>query len=306
MEPVFVGIEIGGTKIQVVTGDGQARVKDRKRFVADSSRGGEGIREQIVVALKEIQMKESISSVGVGFGGPFNRETGLTSCSHQVAGWDNFPLKQWLSGLADGATVNISNDANAAALAEARVGAGQDKNLVFYITIGSGIGGGFVVNGQIYHGSLPSEMEVGHLRINHGGETFESRCSGWSIDRRLRDYMTANPDSYLTNIAQDDTAESKYLLSAINKGDEGARSIFDELCRDLALGLSHVVHILNPEVIILGGGLSLMGEPLREGVEMNLNQFIMSAMQPGPEVKLSMLKEDVVPVGALYLALMNK
>ena len=66
------------------------------------------------------------------------------------------------------------------------------------------------------------------------------------------------------------------------------------------------MHILNPEVIILGGGLSLMGEPLREGVEMNLNQFIMSAMQPGPEVKLSMLKEDVVPVGALYLALMNK
>ena len=306
MDSVFVGIEIGGTKIQVVTGDSQARILDRKRFVADPVKGGKGIRDQIVKALKQIQLKHSICAMGVGFGGPFNQETGLTCCSHQVNGWDGFPLRKWLSDQFNGIGVNICNDANTAALAEARVGAGRGESPVFYITLGSGIGGGLVVDGKLYNGALPSEMEIGHVRINDEGETLESRCSGWSVDKRLRNYIEANSDSRLARIVESRGGEAKYLLSAINEGDEGIRVVFDEVCQDLAFGLSHVVHLLNPAVIVLGGGLSLMGEPLRLGVEQMLKRIIMEAMKPGPIIRLATLKEDAVPIGALHLALMHK
>ncbi len=306
MNSVFVGIEIGGTKIQVVTGDSQARILDRKRFVVDPAQGGGGIRDHIVKALKQIQLEQSICAIGVGFGGPFNRETGLICCSHQVNGWDEFPLRKWLSDEFNGVGVNICNDANTAALAEARVGAGSGESPVFYITLGSGIGGGLVVDGKLYNGALPSEMEIGHVRINNEGETLESRCSGWSVDKRLRNYIEANSDSRLARIVESRGGEAKYLLSAINEGDEGVRIIFDEVCQDLACGLSHVVHLLNPAVIILGGGLSLIGEPLRLGVEQMLKETIMEAMKPGPIIRLATLKEDVVPIGALHLALIHK
>ena len=306
MDSVFVGIEIGGTKIQVVTGDSQARILARKRFVADPAKGGEGIRNQIVKALKEIQLKHSICAIGVGFGGPFNQETGLTCCSHQVNGWDKFPLRKWLSDQFKVVNVNISNDANTAALAEARVGEGRGKSPVFYITLGSGIGGGLIVDGKLYNGALPTEMEIGHIRIKNDGETLESCCSGWSVDKRLRNYIEANSDSILASLVDGRGSEAKYLLSAINEGDEGVRVVFDELCQDLAFGLSHVVHLLNPEVIVIGGGLSLIGEPLRLRVEENLKRIIMEAMKPGPIIRLAMLKEDAVPIGALHLALMYK
>ena len=306
MDSVFVGIEIGGTKIQVVTGDSQARILDRKRFVADPALGGKGIRDQIVKALKQIHLNQSISAIGVGFGGPFNRETGLACCSHQVSGWGNFPLQKWLSDQIGGAAVNICNDANAAALAEAREGAGQDRSPVFYITLGSGIGGGLIVDGHLYNGALPTEMEIGHVIINDSGETLESRCSGWSVDKRLQNYIENNSDSCLARMVKGRGGEAMHLLSAINEEDEGARYIFDEVCRDLAIGLSHVVHLLNPAVIVLGGGLSLMGEPLRLGVEQALQQTIMEVIKPGPNIRLAKLREDAVPIGALHLALMTK
>jgi len=304
MEPVFVGIEIGGTKIQVVTGDDRARILERHRFVTDKSLRGEGIREQIARALKKIQSVNVVRAIGVGFGGPFNRETGRTCCSHQVEGWGDFPLRDWLSGQVSGVPVCIDNDANTAALGEARTGAGQGESVVFYITLGSGIGGGLVVDGELYHGALPTEVEIGHVRLNLDGESLESKCSGWASDRRLREYAAANPDSPLAKrLVKREGGEAEYWMDAIEDGDEGARELFTETCRDLAFGLSHVVHLLNPSMIILGGGLSLIGEPLRAGIETALGQAIMKVLLPGPSVRLAKLAEDAVPVGALHLAL---
>jgi len=304
MEPVYVGIEIGGTKIQVVTVDDRARIVDRHRFTADKALGGEGIREQISGALRVVQADNAVRAIGVGFGGPINRETGRTCCSHQVEGWDDFPLRDWLSDQAGGAPVHIDNDANTAALGEARAGAGQGESPVFYVTLGSGIGGGLVVDGELYHGALPTESEIGHVRLTPEGETLESRCSGWAVDRRLREYVQANPSSPLTKpLAKREGGEARHWLQAIEEGDEGARAMLSDVCRELAFGLSHVVHLMNPTVIILGGGLSNLGEPLRGGVESALGQAIMEVLRPGPSVRLAKLAEDAVPVGALHLAL---
>ncbi|HJN88712.1 MAG TPA: ROK family protein [Verrucomicrobiota bacterium] len=303
MESVFVGIEIGGTKIQVVTGDANASIIARQRFTADPARGAEGIREQIADAMIKITEHQQITAVGVGFGGPFNRVTGRACCSHQVDGWDDFPLCDWLLEQAAGVPVAIENDGNTAALGEALAGAGQGMNPVFYVTLGSGIGGGLVIDGSIYHGTLPTEAEIGHVRINPVGETLESRCSGWAVDRRLREYAAANPDSPLSKRLDGEGGEARHLAKAMADGDAGAKAIFDGTCSELAFGLSHVVHLINPEAIILGGGLSQIGEPLRLGVAAALGLTIMDVLKPGPSVRLAKLGEDAVPVGALLLAL---
>lgn len=302
MESVFVGIEIGGTKIQVVTGDGDASIIVRQRFTADPARGADGICEQIATALANISKQQKITAIGVGFGGPFNRESGRVCCSHQVAGWDDFPLRAWLGEQAVGAPVAIENDGNTAALGEAIVGSGQGGNPVFYVTLGSGIGGGLVIDGLIYHGASPTEAEIGHVRLNQAGDTLESRCSGWAVDQRLREYASANGDSPLAKRLDGEGGEARHLAKAMADGDAGAKAIFDETCGDLALGLSHVVHLFNPETIILGGGLSQLGEPLRLGVEAALGRAIMDVLKPGPSVRLAKLGEDAVPVGALILA----
>jgi len=303
MESVFVGIEIGGTKIQVVTGDGKASIIGRQRFVANPVRGAEGIREQIASALANIAKRKQIAAIGVGFGGPFNRETGRACCSHQVAGWDDFPLQAWLGEQAGGTPLSIENDGNTAALGEALAGAGQGQSPVFYVTLGSGIGGGLVIDGSIFHGHSMTEAEIGYVRLNPAGDTLESRCSGWAVDRRLREYAAGNPDSPLARRLDGGRGEARHLAKAMADGDTGAKAIFDETCAGLALGLSHVVHLVNPQAILLGGGLSLIGEPLRSGVEAALGQATMDVLKPGPSVRLASLGEDAVPVGALLLAL---
>jgi glucokinase len=297
----YLGIEIGGTKLQLVLGDENARITQRFRFVVDRAAGAEKIREHIADTLQRLK-SEKLSAIGVGYGGPINRFTGEVWGSHQVKGWSGFPLKTWLEDLS-GVPAGVDNDANVAALGEALHGAGKDYNNVFYITIGSGVGSGLVLNKEIYHGALPGEAEMGHIRLDKTGRTVESSCSGWAVDKKVRDIISSYPNSRLAKLAATHPgAEAKALAEAIHLNDAQATKILDETCDDLAFGISHAVHLLHPETIILGGGLSLLGEPLRNSVEQKLKQYVMHAFRPGPIIQLSALKEDAVPIGALQLA----
>ena len=117
--------------------------------------------------------------------GAVNFKTGKICRSHQIEGWSEFDLRGWLAELTS-ARVIVDNDANVAALGEALRGAGRGHNPVFYVTLGSGVGGGLVVDRRIYHGVLPGEAEIGHVRLDRAGTTVESRCSGWVVDARIR------------------------------------------------------------------------------------------------------------------------
>src|SRR6266481_3965577 len=155
---LFAGIEIGGTKLQLVTGDEAGKILERRKLVVEAKEGAQGIRKQIQKTLTELLAGRNAQAIGVGFGGPVDRKTGKICRSHQIEGWSEFDLGGWLSQLAS-APVFVDNDANVAALGEARHGVGVGFNPVFYVTLGSGVGGGLVVNGSIYHGSKPGEAE---------------------------------------------------------------------------------------------------------------------------------------------------
>ncbi len=302
MNTVFLGIEIGGTKLQVVTGGADGRIAERRRFNVDAARGGAGIREQISSALKELQPAAKPAAIGVGFGGPVDFKTGKICCSHQVEGWADFALGDWLRAQS-GLPVAVENDANTAALGEARCGAGRGANPIFYITLGSGVGGGLAVDGKVFHGAKPGEAEIGHVRLDRSGAIVEQRCSGWAVDRKVREFVKREPSSLLAQLTAGATSgEAKFLLRAIAQGDTAAKKILHETAEELAFALSHVTHLFHPEVIVIGGGLSLLGEPLRAAVAEALRGFVMEVFAPGPRVSLAGLGEDAVPVGALLLA----
>ncbi len=298
----FLGIEIGGTKLQIVAGDESAAVIERQRFTVDRSRGGEGIRGQLEGALAGLVAKWKPAGIGVGFGGPIDWRTGRIARSHHVEGWSDFELSAWLESVA-GVPAHADNDANVAALGEAWCGAGAGFSPVFYVTLGSGVGGGLVVDGKGYHGAKPGESEIGHLRLDRSGTIVENRCSGWAVDAKIRRLKEAGESSVLCDwIGETRGGEAKFLLKALETGDPAAQRILNETAEDLAFGLSHVEHLVHPEVIVIGGGLALVGERLRAAVAGALPKFLMGVFQPGPEVRLAALGEDAVPVGALLLS----
>ena len=301
-EQLYVGVEIGGTKLQVVLGNVHANIIDRRRFNVDKKAGGAGIRKQIAYALDDYSHKHRISAVGIGFGGPVDWRSGKICLSHHIEGWSHFELSAWMRELTR-LPVRVDNDANTAALAEAVLGGGASSNPVFYVTLGSGVGGGLVVDKKIYHGAIPGEAEIGHLRVDKSGAVVEKRCSGWAVDERIRTAANGEPDAPLAKlISSSHGAEARHLGKAIELGCPLAKRILNETTEDLAFALSHVVHLVHPEMIILGGGLSLIGEVFRASVQQHLPRFLMDAFKPGPEVRVAGLGEDVVPIGALLLA----
>ena len=296
-----IGIEIGGTKQQIIAGDNQGNIVDRCRFGMESNANASDIQKRITEELPKLITAHQPERIGVGFGGPVDISQGKVATSHQIEGWSGFPLRDWLHDLS-GLPVVIENDANSAALAEAVRGAGRGLNPAFYMNMGSGVGGGLIINGKIYHGTAPGEVEFGHLRLDPDGTTVEDRCSGWAVDNAIRDAATNNPDCPLAQLLGKETGgEAKHLAESLAQDDPVAQDILDTLTHDLAFALSHVTHLFHPQVIILGGGLSLVGAPLRKGVEKKLPQFLMETYGNGPELKLAELTEDAVPVGALLL-----
>jgi len=298
----LLGIEIGGSKLQISTGTADGRILDRRRLVVDRDSGGEGIREQIKSVIQRIQPQFQWSAVGVGYGGPVDWKTGQICCSHHIDGWDDFPLGDWLRGLTS-LPVVVENDTNVAALAEARLGAGSGMNPVFYTNSGSGVGGGLVAGGNIYHGARPGESELGHLRLDRKGTIVEERCSGWAVDRVVREAVAGEPGSILARLSSESgLSGARALVPALAARCPLARNILELAAGDLSFALSHVVHLFHPEVVILGGGLALIGEPWRAAVAQVLPKYVMRAFAPGPLVRLSLLGEDMVPAGALILA----
>jgi len=302
MDPNYLGIEIGGTKLQIVIGDSHGRIKERHRQTVAVDGGGASIRVQLEKVIPELIDRHDPEAIGTGFGGPLDYRSGRIACSHQIEGWNDFPLKEWLEALTR-LPVTVENDANTAALAEAHCGAGQNFDPVFYVTLGSGVGGGLITASRVYHGATPGEAEIGHLRLDREGTTVEDRCSGWAMNHRLRDYARKFPHTTLAKaVCAQSPQEARCLPQLLAQADPQSLDLLDEAMGDLAFGLSHVVHLFHPQAIVVGGGLALIGEPLRLSLEKQLGPWVMSAFSPGLSICLAGLREDAVPIGALILA----
>ena len=308
-----LGIEIGGTKLQTALVAPDGRVLARVSDVVDPAGGAEGIRavlaRQLSRAVDEARaLGLVIRAAGIGFGGPVDRDRGVVATSFHVGGWGRFPLGPWvaevLAPLVGAVPVLLENDSNAATLGEALAGAGRGARVVVYSNAGSGIGAGLVIDGALYRGRPSGEMELGHVRLARGGGILEDTSAGWALDRKVRAAVAADPDGALARLAaKAGVAPSARLLpAAIASDDATARAILDEAAGFYAHALAHVVQLLNPDAIVLGGGVATIGEPWRESVARQLEPLLMEPFRPAPPVRLAALGEDVVPVGAALAA----
>ena len=308
-----LGVEIGGTKLQTAVVDPEGVVIARVGARVDPAGGAEGIRAvlagQLDRAVAEARgLGVAIRAAGIGFGGPVDRARGLVATSFHVGGWGEFPLAAWvadrLEPLLGAVPVTLENDSNAAALAEALAGAGRGERVVLYSNSGSGIGAGLVIDGSLYHGRPSGEMELGHVRLARGGGILEETSAGWALDAKVREAVAADPAGILAReAARTAGAPSARLLpAALAAGDARAGEILRDAARFYAHALAHAVQLLNPDVIVLGGGVAAIGEPWREAVARQIEPLLMAPFRPGPPVRLAALGEDVVPVGAALAA----
>jgi len=305
-----LGIEIGGTKLQSAVVDRSGAVLLRRADRVDPAKAAAGLRDALAAQLAGLLAawrggagREPLAAAGIGFGGPVDRDRGLVAASFHVSGWTGFPLAEWVSGVLDGLPTVLENDSSAAALAEATVGAGRGRRLVFYSNSGSGIGGGFVSDGRLYRGRPSGEMELGHLRLGPDGGILEDVAAGWAIDRRAQAEAAAHPQGAIAAHAAAAAANARHVAAAAAAGDPAAIGILDGAARHYAWALSHVVHLLNPDLIVLGGGVAEIGAAWRDRVSSHIEGFLMQPLRPAPDVVLALLGQDVVPVGAALAAM---
>lgn len=293
---MLLGIEIGGTKLQLGLGTGNGHIDAVWRGGVDRAAGGEGIRRQIVAALPELLSQTKVDrgqlkAVGVGFGGPTDDATQSVIKSHHIAGWDGFPLAAWLTELLNLPAV-ICNDADVAGLAEALFGAGKGLSPIFYITVGTGVGGGLIVDGEIYRGVGKGAAEIGHVRPayplddSRRGGILEDFSAGMGMERHLGGTLTG-----------------KQIAERAVAGDSTCRGILDAATQALAENICTVIKLLCPRRVIIGGGVSLVGEELFfEPIRRYVAERGMQALAGLTDIVPAALGEEVVIHGALALA----
>jgi glucokinase len=316
-KPLLLGIEIGGTKLQLGLGHGDGRLLGLRRVAVEPAAGAAGILEQVRREANHVAWGcdttlDKVEAVGIGFGGPVDAGRGVVTRSFQVEGWENLALADWARETLGVAAVALENDADTAGLGEARFGAGAGRSPLLYVTVGSGIGGGLILDGAIYRGAGRGAAEVGHLRVGRLGQEegphwaeLEELASGWSIAAEGRRLIEASRAATLADLVDGDPSQvtAEVVAMAASLGDEDARWVLDRAVAALAFGLSQAVALLGPRRIILGGGVSRIGEegwlsPIRR----ELDLMVFPPFRGSFDVVAAKLGEEVVVHGALALA----
>ena len=306
-----IGIEIGGTKTQVGIGSADGKLLPNGILTRPVVRenGAAGIRADLVTMVTELLASQQlelsdITRIGIGFGGPADASSGVALKSYQIEGWDHFPLRAWAEREWS-KPVFVQNDASTAGLAEALHGSGRGGRRVFYMTVGSGIGGGWIVDGKVDDGQGLGAAEIGHTWVTdpESGKPveLEELCSGWAIGRRAR-LAAQNQKTLMVEIAGTvEEIDARVVYLAADSGDELADRILSETCQGLGLAIGTLIALLHPERVILGGGVSLMGPLFWDKLQSEVQSRTMPVFAPGVEVVRAELGQEVVVVGALCL-----
>lgn len=278
-----IGIDLGGTNIKAGV------VNDQYEIVASAwcktrlPRPSQEILMDMARMAREAAEKagltmDDIASVGIGIPGTCNADTGVVEYACNVQ-FENVPVRDIMHGLL-GKDIYIENDANAAALGEALAGAAKGAQSAVCITLGTGVGGGIIIDGRIYGGFNFAGAELGHIVINEGGELcgcgrrgcWEAYASATALINQTRRAMVNHPESKMWEIAGDlDKVDGRTAFDGMRAEDAVASQVVDTYIQHIACGLINVINIFQPEVLCIGGGICKEGEtlmkPLREHIE---------------------------------------
>lgn len=292
---MFLGVDIGGTKTAVCLGDRQGNVLEKIKFFTG---GPEKTIEDIVAAGKTLLKDAKVLAVGVSCGSPQDSEKGIIQAPPNLPEWVDVPITDILQK-AFCAPAFLANDANACALAEWKYGAGQGTKNMIFLTFGTGLGAGLILNGRLYEGTCGMAGEAGHLRLTEDGPvgygktgSFEGYCSGGGI-MKLSRLMGGSYES------------TKDICDAARAGDPLAKSVIDESARRLGQGLSFLIDLFNPQRIVIGSVFARAEALFRPEMERVIEQETLEANRRVCQVVPAQLGERIGDVAALSVAVIG-
>jgi len=283
-QDLLLGVDVGGTKVAagLVNADGEILSHQRVSMASDgpAERGLQAVLSAIAQVLPD--GASAIAGIGICAPGPLDPKTGVILNPPNVPCWRNFPLAEEVRKKYS-VPVKVDNDANAAALAETRWGAAKGYKNVFYATIGTGIGTGIILDGKIFHGRTGSAGEGGHVSIDYRGPMcrcgkpgcIEILASGTAIVRRARERLSSRTKSSLLEIAggRAEAITGEMVGQAFSGGDQLATDLLTDTAEMLALWLSNMVDLLDPDVIVMGGGAAALYSPFFDRLRERIPQL---------------------------------
>lgn len=317
----IIGVDLGATNINslLLRDDGEILARDFRPSLGHQ--GKNKVLSQIILSVKTLQeegKKLGISSflgVGVGSPGPLSVRKGIIYHSPNISGWENVPLVDILQEELN-LPIFLENDANAAALGEWWMGAGKGINYLFLLTLGTGIGGGIIIDGNVYHGAWDAGAELGHMVIKEGGLVcgcgargcLEAYASATGVVRRAKAAIKQGHRSILTQLIQEnpDNLTCELVFKAAKQGDELALWIVEETGRYLGIGVGSLINILNPEIVILTGGMVKAGDILFKQVRKYAMLNSLKASREEVKIVPAKLGGDSGAIGAVATVLKRK
>lgn len=290
----FIGIDIGGTNIRSCILDESLNIIDKFKLKNNVSHGPEIIIKKLCDNIKEKWSSFNIKAIGVGCPGPLDLKNGIIINPPNLSGWENFKIKAFIENEFS-LPVVVNNDANMAGYSEAKVGAGKDAESVYYITLSTGVGGGYIYHGQIVNGfnniaaeinnMIINEDSYQHSGLNRGG--LEGQCSGESISRiasaRFSTAMTA-----------------KDVFDRAKDGCKDCIDILNTWALHVAKAIANIVVVVDPEVFVLGGSVILHNRSYLDVIKMHVNDLVFSGVDV--KIKLAEIGDDTGLIGSGILA----
>ncbi|MGA2501432.1 MAG: ROK family protein [Tepidisphaeraceae bacterium] len=307
-----LGIDIGGTKLAAGVVDADGRMLERGEVPTLAYEGLEPVLERIVGLGRELlaraaAQKEPVQRIGIGCAGPVDLKAGKVFDPPNLPGWSDVSLVRHIES-ALGLPAVLENDANAAALGEFRYGAGRGVRSLVYFTVSTGIGGGIILDGKVWHGLKDAAGEAGHMTVCPDGPVcgcgnrgcLEAMASGPSIARRAREAVAAGR---LTRLREVPVVTSADVVRLAQEGDAVAREVWEAAVKYLGIGVASVITVLAPERIVLGGGVTRAGDFLFEPLRVEVRRRVKLMPVESVLVLPAALGPDVGILGAAAVAM---
>ncbi|MBQ7794487.1 MAG: ROK family glucokinase [Clostridia bacterium] len=310
---MYVGIDLGGTNIAAGVVDDNGKILCQASLPTKADRGAEAIAKDMAELAKRViadsgLTEKDIKAIGVGSPGSVVNSTGTIAYSNNI-NMKNFPLGDIIRSYVD-LPVNLENDANAAAYGEYAIN-GKGSECFVFITLGTGVGGGVIIDGKLFRGFNGCGAELGHTVIEHGGEQctcgrkgcWEAYASVTALIRQTKEAMEKNPESLMHALAEKEGKVSgRTAFDAAKQGDSAAQEVVDQYIRYVADGIVNMVNTFQPTKIVIGGGISKEGDyllnPIREFVKANdYNKYLEKT-----EIEIATLFNDAGIIGAALAA----
>ena len=310
----YIGLDVGGTTFKAGVVDEQGKILHKDAMPTGIERPYQEIIADMALLCKKVAADagiamEEIASIGVGVPGLFDNKTGrIPFCTN--LGWHDIPFVEEMKKHLDTKVVG-DNDATVAGLAEAVAGVSAGVSDSVFLTLGTGVGGGIIIGGKPYSGAHGCGSEIGHMMIRMRGEKctcgcfgcFERYASATAIIREAKKALEENPGSSMMEKCGGDPEKinAKIVIDAAREGDAAAKAVFDEYVYALAVGIINIINMLDPEVIVLGGGVSAAGSFLLDAVREAVKPMVFFKTMPYARIELAQLGNDAGIIGAAFL-----